>query len=48
MTVPKKGLGDLEEEIVSGFGFALGGVLLSVLVIWLGGEGLKKKIKRLT
>lgn len=48
MIFPGKALGDLEEEIVSGFGFALGGVLLSVLVLWLGGEGLKKKIKRLT
>lgn len=32
----------LEQDIISGFGFALGGVLASVILIWFGGKQIKK------
>lgn len=51
--VVNNGLGDteslveeLEPSVVSGFGFALGGILLSVVLLSFGGsEVVKKKLK---
>jgi hypothetical protein len=51
-----KGLGDittdsiiseLEPSIVEGFGIALGGVILSLLLLGLGGSEMRKKLKGL-
>jgi hypothetical protein len=33
------------QDIIGGFGFALGGVIASVLLIWLGGSRIKKVLK---
>lgn len=34
----------LEQDIIGGFGFALGGVIASVFLIWFGGKQIKKVV----
>lgn len=35
----------VEQDIIGGFGFALGGVLASVILLWFGGKQIKKALK---
>lgn len=35
----------VEQDIIGGFGFALGGVLASVILLWVGGKQIKKVLK---
>lgn len=44
MTLPID-TGAIEQDVVSGFGFAIGGVLASVFLIWLGGKKAKKILR---
>lgn len=34
----------VEQDIIEGFGFTLGGVIASVILIWFGGEQIKKVV----
>jgi hypothetical protein len=38
----------IEQDIIGGFGFALGGVLASVILLWFGGKQIKKALKEAT
>lgn len=35
----------VEQDIISGFGFAIGGVVASVILIWIGGSKVSKILK---
>jgi hypothetical protein len=35
----------IEQDIIGGFGFALGGVIASLILIWIGGARIKKVLR---
>jgi hypothetical protein len=35
----------IEQDVIEGFGFALGGVIASIVLIWVGGNRIKKLLK---